>query len=313
MFFCFFDTHSKFYYILTFILFLIFSIIIRTSGYDLDIRGYAVSMKINSMDIYYLKEPVYWLTSRYVYSILKSEEATFVFYDVISFVLVLLTTKKLNLPSYYPYLFLLFFPCIMGMENVYRQYLSMVLSCLFLTYCMLNENNFKIILVGLFAGLTHNVFFLFISIFLLFNKKKGVSLTFVLTSIGFLGAIQLVLSTKSYSDTGELGAGVYLVMSIVLFLFYCISYQFKFDELSKKILYLQVYFISLLTVSMSLMGSAQSKRVGMFCLVLMLVPIVIAIEKNYKENKLIRFAFYIFAISPTFIFSSSRNMLLTAL
>lgn len=127
----------------------------------------------------------------------------------------------------------------------------MVLSCLFLTYCMLNENNFKIILVGLFAGLTHNVFFLFISIFLLFNKKKGVSLTFVLTSIGFLGAIQLVLSTKSYSDTGELGAGVYLVMSIVLFLFYCISYQFKFDELSKKILYLQVYFISLLTVSMS--------------------------------------------------------------
>ncbi|WP_172892938.1 EpsG family protein [Buttiauxella agrestis] len=310
---CFIENRTKVYYFITFSLFLVFSIIMRTSGFDLDINAYAVNFRLESLDIYYLKEPVFWLSSRYVYKFIHSDEVVFVLYDALSFIIVLWTTRKLNLPAYYPYLFLLFFPSLMGMENIYRQYLSMVLSSSFLAMCMLDDSFKKKMSVGLLAGLTHNVFFLFFTIYLLFNKEKKNSLVFILISIVFLFAIQFVLSTKSNSETGELGAGVYLAMSVALLGFYCVSYQFKLDDLSKKVMHLQVYFISLIVVSISLMGGGQSKRIGMFCLVLMLIPTVIAIEQNYKEKKIVRVAFFIVAILPTYIFSSSRDMLLTAI
>lgn len=56
---CFFENRTKLYYLFTFLLFLAFSIIMRTSGFDLDINAYAVNFKLESLDIYYLKEPIF--------------------------------------------------------------------------------------------------------------------------------------------------------------------------------------------------------------------------------------------------------------
>ena len=115
---------EKLYFFVTLFLFTIYSIITRFSGFDIDINTYASALKSELFSLYYLKEPVYWLSSRYLYKITQSPEVTFIIYDVISFMLVLKARKNIGLPQYFTYLFLLFFPAVMGINNVYRQYLS---------------------------------------------------------------------------------------------------------------------------------------------------------------------------------------------
>ena len=49
----------------------------------------------------------------------------------------------------------------------------------------------------------------------------------------------------------------------------------------------------------------------MFCLLLSLIPTIVAIESIQRYKIVIRLLFFLFAIAPTFIFSSSFNMLMT--
>lgn len=101
--------NERLYNIVTIIFFIAYSAIMRFSGLDGDMTVYAASLKYDLLNSYYLREPVYWITSRYVYKILQSAELTFMFYDLISFIIILKVRVNLKLPQYFPYLLLVFF------------------------------------------------------------------------------------------------------------------------------------------------------------------------------------------------------------
>lgn len=303
---------ERLYSVITFILFTLYSIITRYSGFDIDMNTYAYSLEIDSLSLYYLKEPVYWISSRYVYDITNSPELTFIFYDLISFLFILKLRSNFKLPQYFPYLLILFFPFIMGFNNVYRQYLS---YCFFLYFFSLNFiainliNKWFFLLVAIF---THNMAALFAPLAFIVNKKNRLSYKAILSGIAVFALLPFALGTKSESDSGEVNAGVYLIFLLMIFLFYLVSYRFKLKDLDKKLFYIFIYNIPLLSLSILLMGSAQSKRVGMFCLVISIIPLVKAIEENYKQKIALRILVFIGLILPTLIFPSSLNMLLTS-
>ena len=312
LFFCFSKIRSeKCYFIITFILFLLFSVITRYSGFDIDMNTYAEALKSDVFSIYYVKEPVYWVTSRYIYDVTQSPEVTFIVYDVVAFLLVLNARKNMEFPQYFPYLFLLFFPAVMGLNNVYRQYLSYAIFLYFISLLFIQSGFIKKSFYTILAILTHNMAALFTPLFFTINKKKRISYKALFLYILVILLLPMALGTKSNSDTGSLGVGVYLIVLSMLIVFYALSYRLQFNEMSAKFFYFLLYMLALTSISAILMGSGQSKRVGMFSLMIALVPLVKSIEDNYKQKKYPRMAVYIVLISPTLLFTNSINMLLT--
>ncbi|WMX35614.1 EpsG family protein [Aeromonas caviae] len=310
--FCFFRISSdRVYFTFVFLLFFIYSLVTRFSGFEIDFITYAKELEIDSYDIYYLKEPVYWLFSRVVYDFFASKELTFVFFDSIAFVLVIVASRKMNLPQFFPFLFLLFFPAVMGMNNVYRQYLAYAIYIFFFSLVISKESPFKSIFFLVLSILTHNVVALFSPLLLIFNGKKRLELKVFIIYTVIIMLLPFALATKSNSDTGTLGGEVYLIVFFLIILFYSFTCKFRFDDLSSRFLHFFIYMFSLALTSFIVMGGAQSKRVGMFMLMVSLVPLILVIEKKYKQKKIVRATIYTVLIMPTFFFSSSRDMLLT--
>jgi hypothetical protein len=159
--------------------------------------------------------------------------------------------------------------------------------------------------------LMHNVSALFSPLFFAINNKKSISIKSLILYISVIVMLPFALGTKSNNDTGDVGVEIYILVMITLFVFYVFSYRFVFNDVAAKFFYYFLFLISLTSFSTFLMGSAQSKRVGMYSLMIMLVPIVKSIEDNYSNKKLLRLIVFVVLILPTLLFSSSLGMLLT--
>lgn len=303
--------NSHVYNVFTFSVFFIFSIVTRYSGFDIDMNTYEAALRSDLFSLYYVKEPMYWITSRYVYDIVGTPEVTFIFYDIISFFLILKARHNFRFPQYFPYLFLLFFPAVMGMNNVYRQYLAYAIFVYLSSLFVISSSGLKRGVVMFFAILTHNVSALYSPLFYMINKKDRISFRALLLCILVIIALPFALDSKSNSETGSTSVIIYLFSIGAIIFFYLLSYRFSFRSTAAKFFYFLIYTIFLTSVSAAIMGSAQSKRVGMFSLMISLIPTVFAIEKNYKQRVLVRALVYVLLLLPTLLFSSSLNMLLT--
>ncbi len=310
-FFCFYDIRDKVYNAITFILFLGFSIVVRNAGYDYDIQTYVDNFYSDDLSFHYIKEPVFWLGSRLLYVLFSSEEMTLVVYDALSFLILLYVRQKWQLPKYFPFLWLCFFPLILGMQNVYRQYLSYQFILLFLYFSLVSKSYIVKGIMLLLAALCHNVALLFAPVIYTFNSRKKVSWPFILTSCIILILLPFAAAFKSKNETGVLGAEIYLLVMLMFLLIYTVLHRGVFNGIFAKFYYLQFYFIALTGLSIILMGNAQAKRIGMYCLLLSLIPVVLTIEEKIKNKRLIRFSFLMLMIIPTFLFSSTMSMLLT--
>lgn len=309
---CFVEIKSdKLYNIVVLLLFSSFFAVTRYAGFDIDMKTYVATLEYDAISVYYLREPVFWISSRFVYKVLKTPELTFLFYDIISVILVLWGRRKINLPQYFPFLFLLFFPSVMGFNNVYRQYLSYVLFFIFITFLMSKTSVWRKRWTLLFAILTHNASALFAPLYYAINDKKNLDFKFILSSVLVVMMLPFAISNKSISETGTIGVQAYIFVLAILIAFYCFSNNFRFKGMFVKLLYVLTYVFMLTCVSVGLMGGAQSKRVGMFALMIALVPISMTIENRYKHVRLIRFIVFVILTSATFLFSSALNMLLT--
>lgn len=310
--FCFIRIKSNIlFFILYLFSFTIFSIITRYSGFDIDMNTYASALNSDSFVIYYLKEPVYWILSRYIYDIVKSPEITFIIFDIISFIFIYNASKNMKMPNYFPFLFILIFPSVMGINNVYRQYLTYSFFLYFISLFFTEAGNIKKIFFLILSILTHNVAALFSPFFFTFNKHKRLSFKALILFILIIFLLPYAISTKSFSDSGVLGVEVYILILMFIIIFYSLSYRLKFNGISAKLFYFLIYMLILLSTSSIFMGNAQSKRVGMFILMISLIPLVKSIEENYKQRIFLRCMFYLMVVLPTFIFYSSRSLLMT--
>ncbi|WP_445406880.1 EpsG family protein [Acinetobacter seifertii] len=261
-------------------------------------------------DIYYLREPLYWFSSKFLYEYIIHDK-TYVYFliDVIFFITFLLFVRKNKFPEYLIFLFILFFPSILGIQNVYRQFLA----TFFIIYAIFNED--KNILKDFFylfiAVLLHGVAILFVPFVFLKQRK------YLLTSISFIVLIvfySVFGSDKSNSDTGDVNPAIYLLAMFLIFLGYALINNFKIKY--KNNFFINSFFLGFILYSFSivLMGSGQSKRVGMIVLLLNLFSLIVYLETEYKnsvDNKvLIRMLIFSFLTIITIIVPSSRNMLL---
>jgi hypothetical protein len=80
---------ERLFSLLSFMLLAIYSIITRYSGFDIDMNTYSETLESSNLSVYYLKEPVYWITSQYLYKLTESPEITFIIYDLVSFILII--------------------------------------------------------------------------------------------------------------------------------------------------------------------------------------------------------------------------------
>lgn len=302
---------DKLFSLISFILFFCYSIITRYAGFDVDMETYSLELKNNTYSFYYLREPIYWLTSRYLYKLTNSPEITFILLDALAIILIIKARSNLKLPQYFIFLYFLFFPSIMGMNNVYRQYLSYSFFIYFISLFYVQSSNLKKIIYLLLSILTHNSSALFSPLYFVLRSKSAPSIKSMVLSVSVVAALPLFLSTKSDLDTGLLRSEIYLLAILAFAIFYIYSYNFIINSTSGNFFYYFIFSIFLVSISIFLMGSGQSKRVGMFALIISLIPTTIAIETRYKQKKLMRCLIYILLVIPTVIFPSSLSMLLT--
>lgn len=317
IFFCFFDINRKFGYTVFLILFIFFSVVARNSELKVDMVNY---FQILSYDwdtylnnSYYLKEPVYWLLSKSIFSFVHNEIFVFVLIDIFSMILFLLVLYKKNVSNYFVFLFFCFFVSIMGFQNIYRQYLAtfFIFSSVFLINDLTKLSLIKKNIVMMISFLTHNVSALFYPLIYLNLDKKYFKYFLVIATFVFY-FVWKFLDTKSSSETGEVGTGVFLGFLIFLFFIYTLINKFKFYDEEKINFSKFIYMIFLSFFCLFLLGQAQFKRVIMIALVLSMYMIYNAIELKFKSHDkiLIRLIFFIILVAPCFMFDSVKNFLL---
>ena len=109
-------------------------------NFQMDIGVYAKSMTYEVINFYYYREPIIWFSQRLLYQLTGSTYLTFIITDLILGYLLFLALKNFRLPRYSFFSILVFFPVILGMQNVYRQWAAAV----FLLYAIsLRENQPK--------------------------------------------------------------------------------------------------------------------------------------------------------------------------
>lgn len=302
-------------YFFAFFNFFIFSLIVRNSGFDADIKNYEQALNVKSFSIYYLKEPLYWLGSRVIFELSESPIIVFVFYDFIFFTMLFCASIKLKLPVYFPFIALLFFPSVLGMQNVLRQFIASGFLLMFVAF-VFSGSKFRLKLLALiFAALAHNSALLFAPI--IFLRKSGAQWKklFFFSAVAVIALLPVAASTKSSSNTGDLPPYLYFIIFTALIFIYLLILRFNFKakrKVFREYFWMLMYLWGLIFMAMLVMGGAQSKRLGMLSLLLSLIPLITLIEFRFKQRVLIRLLFVIVLVLPTVMFNNSKNFLETA-
>lgn len=305
---------KTFYYSFSMALFFLYSLVVRNAGFDADIGNYKDYLEINSFSIYYLKEPVYWLGSRFIYEVTGSPFAVFIFYDVIFFGLILYVTYKAELPRYFPYAVLLFFPSVLGMQNVFRQFIASGFLLLFFCYVITGASFMKKFFAIIFAIATHNVSALFFPFIFIRKDSRKVPILFFLSASAILFLLPFAAGTKSNSITGELPPYLYLIMLSALVILYLIVLSLRFKPFPPEFFIyflIMIYMVTLVFTAMFVTGEAQTKRLGMLSMLLMLIPLVKVIDYRFKQKLLVRVLFLVILAMPTLVFNNARSLLFT--
>ena len=69
--------------------------------------------------------------------------------------------------------------------------------------------------------------------------------------------------------------------------------------------------VTLVFTAMFVTGEAQTKRLGMLSMLLMLIPLVKVIDYRFKQKLLVRVLFLVILAMPTLVFNNARSLLFT--
>ncbi|MDG6827268.1 EpsG family protein [Glaesserella parasuis] len=302
-------------YILLFILLVCWSILCRTYAIQQDILVYMEVMKygVDSFfsSFYFLREPVYWVSSGVLYGFIKNEILVLVFCDIIAFTVLVLSCYHAKLKPYFVLLFFLFFPSVMGILNVYRQFLATIfLFCFFLLY----KKNFRFSFNFMFilACFTHNMAGVFFPLLFLIKKRINIFLLIISSVVAIIVAV-IFQDGKSTRGSGDVPSFLFLVVIFVVFFIFVLLNRFSFKEESLRFFYINLYVGMLAICSVFFLSDVAAKRILMVGMIFLLFSIYSSIEERIKEGKnrfLIRIFFVLISIAPTFLFSSVLEMLL---
>jgi len=264
-------------------------------------------MSSSSFSFYYLREPVVWIGQRYLYQILGSQEVVFILFDMLALGVLYKAFKNYGLPQYAFFSFLCFFPFILGIQNVYRQWYSVVfvLYAFSISYESLSKRYFSFLL----AGLSHNVAGLFSAPFFLISKKlweRALGVAFI-----FLTPIAVLLSadTKSSASTGQNLVLAYLFLIALIASVMVIASRLRIRQHEIKgyiILLCSIY--SVVTTSLFL-TSTGAERTAMFALMLLYPHLILSFEWHFKQSVILRAAVTVFGFFPVLLFGTRQFIL----
>lgn len=286
-------------------------VLVVRKTFDVDINNYASSMSYSSFSIYYIREPIVWLGQRYLFGWLQDPFHVFVIFDLLAGILLFRTLRNFNLPQYAFFSILIFFPFVLGMQNVYRQWVASIIFLYSFSLTWNQSDSVKRYTAFLLSVMSHNVAAIFVP--LLFIKKRkvlGKLMWYGSFLVAILG-IKMGADTKSSADTGSDLTLAYLFL-ITFFIFLIPLLDRGVVRKLRKLEYKLVGSLLLLSsCSIVFLSSAGAERVSMFCLLVAYPILVLLFEDRFKQKFLIRTLFSLLGFIPMLLFSVSKFILVS--
>lgn len=282
----------------------------RYSPFDADMITYAQTLErpvvAMLVSTYYLREWAYWITSGLIYQLTNSAQLTFLIFDFLALLALMRARKHLGLPHYFVGLMFVLFSSVLGVQNIYRQFLA---SC-FLLLAIVQPGKRRWLTFAL-AGFTQNAAFLFLPLMYAYqspSRPRVREWLFAGSAIAVLVALPIAAGTKSSAATGADLRVVYLgVLFAVAYLITIIKRGVLRYDLALPL----GYTFSLFLLSIFTLGQSQAERVGMLA-IFMLVPFMCDIVGRQRELSPITRALLVVVLSaPALMFPSSLTFLLS--
>lgn len=286
-----------------------FLVFVVRSNLEADLVTYAGRMENLSFYFYYLREPVVWIGQPILYLFFNDAVAVFIIYDALIGLVVFLAFTQFRLPNYAFFSFFTFFPVILGMQNIYRQWVASALLLLFLSLVYRNQEKLKPLIIFCISALTHNVAAIFLPLLLLnrsFIEYKVRWFLLILTSI--IGII-FGSTTKSSASTGA-NLEFFYLMLFYLFIFILIFLNRGFFRIRSSF-YFRFYLMGILISSVGVitLSSASSERVSLSLLILSFPLLVKLIESRLQQKFFFRIIFSILCFLPILFFDVRKFIL----
>lgn len=283
------------------------ALVVRFSGFDVDIITYASRMGIRSTDIYYLREPVVWFGHRIAFNAIGSQVAVFVLSDLVVITITAAALKRLRAPQYAFLAVLAFFPFVLGQQNVYRQWVASA----FLLYALASSREHKWQMWGalVLAVLSHNAAVLFVAPIVAYGRGKWRIPLLILGAIATPAAILFGSDVKSEAETGLPLEWVYLAIIASACFFLAMLRRGRLNDDARREMTALVFMVYVAGVSCLVLPSAGAERISLMAFGLIWAIGVLAIEVRLKERWLWRSALTIGGFVPILL-TGTRQFIL---
>ena len=299
---------------------MLFMLIVRTVGFDTDIVTYATQMRhASGLDFYYLKEFIFWLGSRMIYSVFQDETISFLFMDLVWIITIIKVGNQMslfnkeNLNNALLLVLMTSFPFVFGYENIYRQFYATVFALL--SYSLIENKYYKSFFFFLIAFFMHNIVALLIPLFLVkkfynFKLPDRIQISLIITLI-FVACLSLLSKLKSSEQTGiDLGI-YYLLIFIILLVIGMLVFKNNIYILFLKVP--SLFFIVILMIGIVFLNiDMVSERLGMLfvCFVTYDLYKYTSEIKERGIRSLVRLSLLLLFSLPTLLFESSKQFLM---
>ena len=298
---------------------LVFMFIVRNEGFDSDINHYAIQMSATGMDLYYLREFVFWFGSRVLYFVLQDNLYTFLLMDLIWIIAILKVGNRMaffdkkNLNNALLLVLMTSFPFVFGYENIYRQFYATIFALL--SYSLVDKKYYTSLFFLIVAFFIHNIVALLLPLFMMkkfykFNFTDRIQIASIITLV-FVASLGLLSKLKSTEKTG-LNLGVfYLLIFITLLVIAMLIHRkniYMFFEKIPSLFFIVVLMLGLVTLNADMIA----ERLGMMFIVFISYDLYqySAEIKSKTIRSLVRLLLLLLFSLPTLLFESSKQFLM---
>ena len=298
---------------------MIFMFIVRSEGFDTDIEDYARQMHATGIDLYYLREFIFWFGSRFIYYVFQDEFLSFLFMDLIWIIAIvkvgnrLSDFKKENLNNALLLVLMTSFPFVFGYENIYRQFYATIFALL--SYSLIDKKYYTSLFFLVIAFFMHNIVALLLPLFIVkkfykFNFSDRIQISLIV-SLVFMASLSFLMTLKSVEQTGLNMGMFYFFIFVLLLVVALLVFQKNIYIMFKKVP--SLFFITLLMMGLVVLNvDMVAERLGMMFIVFVtydLYQYSSEIESRGIRS-LVRLALMLLFSLPTLLFESSKQFLM---
>ncbi|RKR06051.1 EpsG-like putative glucosyltransferase [Kushneria sinocarnis] len=324
---------KKYLVVLSFIMSSVLLWLVRMAGLDYDMNTYASALHYEYVfsleNMYFIREFLYWSGASYIFQWVQDEQLTFWTIDLIWLALLHIalgrTHNNINMPLYAIPFMVIFFPSLMGYENIYRQ----LIASMFVIYAFFGTRSvYGAAVVGILALFIHNASIVYAPLIYIYSATKNFSIPKVRVSHKLIFGLVYLMEiggvyyaslgdsalSKSSSSTGLSLSFAYGILFIAMFFLALYLSHFQLVKFVKRHFYI-VYALFTFMLFVPVLGPAQAERIGMMLLVLVTPLFIAELDRSFREDNsriIIRMLFVMVGAAPTFLFGSAFNFLLTS-